>query len=231
MPSLIKSPLILPLSALTLSAIALFSVASSVTLEGDNISYQYDAMDNAYALQLFGTPTIVGDDVRFLPPVFRAEALGAAGAELLTANFVFSDVFSHSGTAISSLQVFEFGDYEITNDGSVNADLMLTVSSNYSVLDYLSDSDSFDASGTSSGLQTWSMNVSVDPSRDFFGQADHVAVSLQNTLMATTDEQGDAAWIQKKLVFTATASTVPVPASAWLFASALLGMAGIARRR
>ncbi len=219
------------LSVLTLSALSICSVAETITLKGETVTYQYDDIDNAYALQLFGTPTIIGDDVRFLPTVFRAESLDGSGAGLLTANFVFSDVFTQSGADIDRLEVVEFGDYEIIQDGAVSADLLLTASSNRLVYDYTSDSDSFDASGASLGLQTWTLSAAIDPATQFVGAADNLAVSLQNTLWATSNEQGDISWIQKKLVFTATdSSQVPVPGAAWLFASALIGMASIGRR-
>ena len=222
----------MPLSVLALSAFTALANANTVTLEGDTITYQYDNAANAYALQLFGTPTIIGDGVRFLPPVFRAESLNGSGASLLTANFIFSDVFSQSGGNIQQLEVFEFGDYEITGGGTVSADLLLTATSNRVPYEFISDSDSFDARDVSIGLQEWSMSVAIDPAAEFTGAADSLAVSLQNTLMASTDELGEAAWIQKKLVFKASeSSNVPVPGAAWLFATALISIAGISRRR
>ena len=56
--------------------------------------------------------------------------------------------------------------------------------------------------------------------------ANDISVSIQNTLVATTDATGETAWIQKKLSFTAI-TEAPLRAGAWLFGSALVGLAGI----
>ncbi|NIQ96189.1 MAG: hypothetical protein GWN87_19790, partial [Desulfuromonadales bacterium] len=109
------------------------------------------------ALALFGTPTIVGDAVRFLPPSFRAESIDGAGTDLVTANFIFDRVYSIGGADIGTIDILEFGDYEITSGDSVEADLLLTASNNNNVLEFTSDSAAFDAAGDSGGLQTWEM--------------------------------------------------------------------------
>jgi len=205
--------------------------AALVTLVGTSINYEYDDVANAGALSLFGTPTIIGDDVRFLPPSFRAESIDGAGTDLVTANFVFSRVYSTNGGQIQQLKVVEFGDYEITNGDAVSADLLLTAASNTNVFDFTSDSAEFDAAGDSSGKQTWMMMSLIDPSQAFIGASDDMAISIQNTLTATTNAFGETAWIQKKLTFAASTSVIPVPAAAWLFGSAIIGLAGIKRRK
>jgi hypothetical protein len=226
-----KLPLLAGFTALSLSVYSLLASAEAVTLVGDTINYQYDDVANAGALAVFGTPVIIGDSVRFLPPSFRTESIDGNGTGLLSANFIFSDVYSRNGQAIKKIEVVDFGDYKITDGGSVSADLLLTISSNRSILDFDSNSSSFDFSGDSSGLQTWGISAAVDPSLSFNGLADNVAVSLQNTLEASTDAEGETAWIQKKLVFAATASEVPVPSALWLFGSALMGMGIVGRRQ
>jgi hypothetical protein len=220
-----------------LSLCALSSYAATVQLVGDSITYEYD--DQQAALALFGTPTVIGDGVRFLPPSFRAESVDGAGTVVVSANFIFSSVYTQSGNTIQTIGVSEFGDYEITNGDSVGADLLLTVSSNTSLNpgDMSFDPASFDASGDSGGLQLWDMSVLVDPSIEFLNPTNSVAVSIQNTLTATTDAFGETAWIQKKLSFIASEDSgvlppaIPVPAAAWLFGSALLGLMGVAKRK
>lgn len=208
---------------------ALMAQAAPVTLVGDTVNYVYD--DEQDALTLFGTPTIQGNVVRFIPPSFRAEATDTSGATITTANFIFDRVYSTDGKDLMEIKVVEFGDYEIINGGAVGGDVLLTATSNIDYFDFTSSSDAVDASGDSGGLQTWQMQTSVNPYADFtFDDATDMAVSIQNTLTATTDELGESAWIQKKLSFVAT-SEVPVPAAAWLFGSALLGLVGVARRK
>lgn len=207
------------------------------TLTGDNVVYEYN--NTQAALGLFGSPTVVGDGVRFLPPSFGALSNGdnGDGAVVSTANFVFSNVYTLSGNSLQTIAVGEFGDYEITNGDSVSADLLLTVASNTYIFDNISDSDSFDASGDSAGLQTWDMSAFVDPFIEFQFATDTVSVSIQNTLTATTNAAGELAWIQKKLSFIASEDSgvlppeIPIPAAAWLFGSALLGLMGVARRK
>jgi hypothetical protein len=217
------------IAAAGLSLFALSSYAAPVTLVGTTVNYVFD--DTQAAIALFGTPTIVGDDVRFLPPAFRAESANGAGIQVATANFIFDRVYSTNNMEIGSLKVVEFGDYKIVNGDSVQADLLLTASSNNNFADYTSDSGFFGANGDSAGLQTWTMSATVDPASAFvYDLADDIAVSIQNTLTATTDQAGELAWIQKKLSFTAV-TAVPVPAAVWLFGSALIGLITVGRRK
>ncbi|MDH3978472.1 MAG: hypothetical protein OEU86_08150 [Gammaproteobacteria bacterium] len=217
------------------------SQAATVTLNGSSIKYQYDTVTNADALLLFGTPTIVGDTVRFLPPSFRAESVDGlasspdltGGTDIVSANFIFERVWSTNGDAFTQLQVVEFGDYEITNGDSVSGDLYVQAASNVNGLDFIFGTDEFNASGDSGGLGTWDMGVSLFPADDFTGDANDMAVSIQNTLTATTDANGETAWIQKKIAFTAgdaPITLVPLPAGVWLFGSAL-GLLGWSRRK
>jgi len=212
--------------------LSLFAASSAsaalVTLDGDNIVYVYETDDNVDALALFGAPDIVGDTVRFLSSTFRAESNNGEGAVTETANFIFKRVYSKDGADIANIEVTEFGDYEISGGDTAEADVLLTASSNVDLSDFTSGSDSFDAAGDSGGLMTWQMVAAVNPGAAFTFDANDLALSLQNTLRAVTDANGETAWIQKKL--TLVASTIPVPAAVWLFGSAL-GLLGWLRRR
>jgi hypothetical protein len=210
--------------------------AATITLMGTNVTYEYDDVTNAAALALFGTPTISGDVVSFLPPSFRAQSVdGVASSnplvstDVVSANFVFSRVWSRSQTALSSIEVIEFGDYEVSNGDSAHLDLLLTASSNANPLNFVPDLTSLDFVGDSGGAQTWLTSAEVNPMAAFSGTDSawlwDFQVSIQNTLTATTNEVGETAWIQKKLTFAVTeVSEVPVPAALWLFSSALVGL-------
>lgn len=202
--------------------------AAPVTLYGDTINYVYD--DEQVAIDLFGDPDIIGDVVRFAPPAFRAESNDGEGTEIAAANFIFDRVYSVAGNEITNLQVIEFGDYKLVGGDSVEADLLLTVSNNISPLEYASSDDNFSAVGDSGGRQNWEMSTQLDPSEEFDAYASDVLLTIQNTLQATTDSFGEVAWIQKKLSFVAV-SQVPLPAAAWLFGSAMLGLVTVARRK
>jgi len=204
--------------------------AATVTLVGSTINYQYDTVANSAALITFGMPTIIGDVVRFLPPSFRAESLDGAGTDIISANFIFDRVYSTDLNALTQIKVIEFGDYEITNGDGATVDLLLTMSNNNNFLEFASDAQAFDAIGASGGLQTWQITSTLDPSIEFSAVANDVAITIQNTLTATTNANGERAWIQKKITLVATTEVVPVPAAVWLFGSAL-GLLGWMRRR
>ena len=109
---------------------------------------------------------------------------------------------------------------------------MLTVSNNLSALEFDSDSASLDFSGESGGLQTFLTSASLSPGALFESNPWDVLVSIQNTLTAYTDANGEKAWIQKKLSFVASeVAIVPVPAAVWLFGSSLLGLGVLRKKR
>ena len=227
-----------------MSLFALSSYAATVTLTGDTVVYEYD--DQQAALALFGAPTIIGDGVRFLPQSFRAQSNEGIGSttgtniDLVTANFVFDRVYTKNGNSIQTIAVGEFGDYDISGGDSVSAALLLTVANNAVVWDFKSDDNpvpEFNASGDSGGPQTWELSALIDPLTELLFAPNDVGVTIQNTLTAITDESGETAWIQKKLTFIASADSdvappeIPIPAAAWLFGSALLGLVGVARKK
>ncbi|MEO8223477.1 MAG: hypothetical protein ABI661_01625 [Gammaproteobacteria bacterium] len=200
---------------------------------GPNICFQYD--ETQTAALYFGLPTLLGDSMRFLPPNFRAESLNGAGTVTVSQTWVFDQVYSTSGAEIGSVRVSEAGDYGISGDSSgvpdtVSVQLVTTVANNASI-EFASDTKYFSASGnTVSPPQLWSLvSTPINPSTAFSMIASNVAVSIANTLTATTDEVGGDAWIQKKFVVQ-VGTVVPVPATAWLFASGA-GLLGWLRRR
>jgi len=210
-----------------LLALAPLAQSAPVTLVGDTISYEYD--DEQAALALFGKPMIVGDVVRFLPGEFRAQSVNGAGADIVSAVFLFDRVYTHSDADIGSIEVVERGDYRIFGDGAVSTDLALLASNNNDFSESVSDSDSVGASGNGA-LQEFTLTAGLDVAGSFDSVANDIALSISNDLFAVTDANGQVAWVQKKLAFTAV-SQVPLPAAAWLFMSALAGLVVTARRR
>lgn len=226
------------LAAAGLWCAALTVNATPVTLIGDTINYVYD--DSQVALAVFGTPTISGDAIRFTPSTFRAESLNGAGTDSVMAEFVFSRVYSQAGTDLGLFEAFEFGDYEIIGDGAINAELLLTLGNNRT-----SESSfiaaSLGDSGSTGNLQFWDLAASLDPAAIFSAATDDIAVTIRNTLSATTGPSGGAAWIQKKFAFgfasqgtgtpvTPPSEVVPAPGVAWLIMSGLV-LLGFSRHR
>ncbi len=209
---------------------------TTCTLVGPTVSYQYEIDQGAVAL--FGDPDLIAgtDTLEFDPDAFIAESLnglsGIGGSVTTNATFQFDRVFANDGaSAIVLLQVLELGDYEIETGDRVAADLVLFGTENsFTGLfpDTITDSDSFDATAdTGSSPVIWSLSAGINPSA-LLENAQDIQVLIQNTLLADTDADGERAFIQKKLTF--TAAVVPVPAAVWLFGSALGLLAWVRRR-
>lgn len=221
-----KKTALLASTALALSALSGPATAALVSVCGPSICYEYD--NAQVGILKFGSPTLVGDAMQFLPVNFRAESANGAGFDVDTATFVFNRVYSISGADIISVTASEFGDYRIISGGTVDVDLYLQAASNVNALDFTVDLNSFGTSGPSGGPQLWSLGASVSPSAVFTNLANDLALTVQNTLTAFTGNSGELAWIQKKLIL--EVAVVPVPAAVWLFGSGL-ALLGFARRR
>ncbi len=208
--------------------------AQAITDCGPSICYTYDPGQPAAAY--FGTPSRLGDSMRFTPPSFRAESLNG-GTVTVTATWLFDNVYSVGGGEIGSVLITEAGDFSITGDSSGAADTvgvnLYTQVANNASAEVAIDIKNFSASGnTFAPPEPWALiSTAINPSTAFTSVANNVAVSIQNTLSATTDELGGNAWIQKKFVVEiGTVAPVPVPAAVWLFGSAF-GVLTLVRRR
>jgi len=199
--------------------------SATVTQCGTTICYQYDDAQIAAGSSYFGTPTLIGDDMRFLPTAYRAESIDGVGTntgtntDSLSSTFVFDRIYTVSGAEIANITYTERGDYRINVDGSVQADMLMLIANNNDAAECDCVLDSFSTSG-SSALTLWQLNGSFDAANSFDSLANDVSLSLQNTLYAGTDAAGESAFIQKKFM-TVSVTAVPVPAAVWLFGSAL----------
>lgn len=226
------------LAAAGLYCVALTANAALVTLVGDTINYEYE--DSQAAMTLFGQPVIVGDAVRFLPFTYRAQSLDGAGAASADAEFIFSSVYSQDGTSLGGISVFEFGDYEISNGGSVSGEILLTVEDNISGESAMAG-QSFSDNVNLGSLQLWSLTTGLDAETVFSALTDNISLAIHNTLTATSDALGDVSWIQTKMAFAAVSKgsgtvnppteVVPVPGVVWLFGAGLLALGSTRRKK
>jgi hypothetical protein len=198
--------------------------AASVTQCGPTICYAYD--DAQAAVGLYGTPTLIGDSLRFLPQNFRAQSDDGQGLIATQASFFFDNVYSVSGDAIQEIRISEFGDYEITNGDRVSDELTLDAVNNLGA-GSASENELFNATGGTTGLQRWSIDNTLDVTSQFL--SNDLNLTVTNRLEAQTDAQGETAWIQKKLKIQAV-TAVPLPAGVWLMISALGALGALKRR-
>ena len=210
--------------------------AATVTLEGANIRWVYDTTLNATALSVLGTPTLVGDSVQFSPTSFTADATGAVGVVSTSATFVFDHVISKNGNNILSIQATDSGNYSIVNGSDVGNDLFLQAVQVGSPSKVVSQAESYFNDSSSSG--SWSLGNSLTtiggPSVAPFStltSATDLKLTIQDTLTATALGANEHASIQKSSLLVTAVTPVPVPGSVWLLGSALLGFAGLRRRK
>jgi len=213
------------------------SCAGSLTgnlcrLTGTAVVYEYDVLDNSAALALLGTPDLLGDTLRFLPPDFRVQSSNGTGipAGGRAASFTFSSVRSLDGSALASISWLEFLDYRLDNGGQVFAGLDLEATSNGVATDLISGSDTLAAVAPLGVKTTDTLEVALNPSAAFVGPANDIRLRIQSSLQATTALAGEGAWIQKKLALTAV-TVVPAPPAVWLLGTAALSLAGFRLRQ
>jgi hypothetical protein len=199
--------------------------SATVTQCGPNICYEYDDAQVAAGSGYFGTPTLIGDDMRFLPTSYKAQSIDGVGdntgtnTDNYSSTFVFDRIYSISGDEIASIDITERGDYSIVSEGNVSANLLMLVGNNSDATECECDLDTL-AFNAPTALALWELNTGISPVNTFDSIANDVSLSLQNTMSAFTDASGETAWIQKKFV-SVSVSLVPVPAAVWLMGSAL----------
>ncbi|MFA5291556.1 MAG: hypothetical protein WC496_00825 [Phycisphaerae bacterium] len=163
---------------------------------------------------LFGDPTLVGGDtLLFSPSGFIAKSLDGE-SNFITDKLVF-ELIAYSGFRFQSISITEYGDYQISGNGSVNVSGNLSVE-NLDAAGSLNNDlvavpsmpvtgDNYDVYGL------WSASAQVD-----INQPDwtYIKITLQNDLLAITTENGSIAWIEKKTLGTAIAiRIIPEPAT------------------
>ncbi|MCO6411541.1 MAG: VPLPA-CTERM sorting domain-containing protein [Thiogranum sp.] len=209
-------------------------------LEGTTVCFVYDSNDID---PVFGTISVSGNTIFSTPTAgFRAESNDGVGIHTNTNTDNFTgigtiQIIAKPGAVFDSIVVREVGDYRMTsNAGSVDVDGELRV---WDWNDFVFGPDQTtnlaingDLTIKDSNTHQWDALGSFNLGTAMWQGIDHLGLKLQNNLSAVTDSSGQSAWIEKKIIGGITVTTVvPVPAAVWLFASGLLGLAGIARRR
>lgn len=209
---------------------------------------------------LFGAPTVAGDSLDFDPIGFSASSTGGGPSDLLDVQLKFM-IQAKDGNAITSILLTEAGDTTLDN-GFSSDDALTRVTANVFVdileingvgvsgVDFTGDMEfmpsdgdyqlSVDNPGGSSLNTSWTGSFfrelgPILAANSLTGNVTKVAVTLDNTLTATSDT-GSTAFIAKKdtdgIVITVNPDEmeIPEPSSLLLAVGSLLVLAGARRR-
>jgi hypothetical protein len=217
--------------------------SATVTVSGTDLDFTYD---NA---TMFGTATVVGNALVFFPTNFKAASSNGTPAAVAVADTLNVGVevrATSPGFEMTQFFLSESGDYRLDGiDASASAEGQLQVTS-LTKLDLgftpFTDAKLFDAGPLTvhDALTQWSASTDIDlgDTAGWFTDT-KINLQLQNDLLATTLNNGESAFVQKKIGAIGVSVNapppplpgVPVPPALFLFGSGLLGLVGMARRK
>lgn len=207
--------------------------------EGNTVIFKFQGTSSNVGL--FGTLEVMGDSIVASTPDFRAESVDGAGTVSVSDNGTVQ-LIARPGYQIGSINILETGDYLMSgNTGSVDVD----VDGWSDVWDWnkpVFGTSAHQTLSINTGLpvndgasHAWQGSNNFDLTGASWDGINHVGVTVQNNLYATSSVTGDTAWINKQINggvnLTVITTAVPVPAAGWLFISALTGLFGFAKRK
>lgn len=213
--------------------------AGEIGLVGATVCFVYNPADID---PIYGTLNVSGDNIFVTPTNFKAQSNNTDGLVTVSGTGTIQ-VIAQPGYVLDGINVGELGDYNMTGSStSVDVDGWLRV------FDWSDPSPIFGTDETTNLTITgdltiqdgnnhnWSGSGVFDLTTPLWDGRDHVGLTLQNTLKATSTISGDGALIQKKAIgseitVSVDTSVIPVPAALWLFGSGLIGLVAVARRK
>jgi hypothetical protein len=220
-----------PLATVFLLAIASAQAnAANVTIDGGNFTISYDTA----AAGLFGTPTLVGSTLVFMPagnPGFSAQTDN--GVKVTNSTFSFM-ITADPGYTLSSFNLFEGGDYLLIGNSSlvsVGGQLRVKSVDSSVMTAAIAPSAALTTQTTFEQFATtnWDASASISPGSSLTS----AVVSIENLLGARARLAEDGyAFIEKKNVELSFVLTpIPEPASFAMLLAGLGMMGFVARRR
>lgn len=218
--------------------------ASTVTLDGTDFTVTYDPT----TLGIFGTLSVVGDNLFFTPNGFSATSTNGQQVVQTTAT-VNLTLTAIGNFQFGALNLQEFGDYQMQGPGS-----SVSVSGQLRAFDVNNAFNTQTASNITANPslpltidnntdQNWAAGATINNStatvtgggQGWLAQANTINLTLENILQAYTQlcpvsgcTAAESAFIQKKFDGVEVSVTpVPLPGSAWLLAAGLLGWIGL----
>ncbi|QSA98918.1 VPLPA-CTERM sorting domain-containing protein [Methylococcus sp. EFPC2] len=206
------------------------SSASAVTLHGATVDFSFD---ESLLNGLFGTYSVVGDELSFSPVAFEATAPGTGLPVITQSTTPLITVTAKSGYTLTGANLFEQGGYE--RWGNTAGDTTVVGAGGNFYVNNLSNPFS---AGSLDDVKTWAEAAADTAPTDWWAtqsagldSAESATVKITNVLLAWSSSPADYASINKTLVSIGIDTTaVPVPAAFWLLASALAGLFTIGRR-
>ncbi len=176
---------------------------------------------------LYGSPIVVGDSLTFSTGPFAAAQAGI-GADITSGQLSFV-IQADPGLFIESISLEEIGDFlnlggtaVVTAGGTLVATILDPLAGGF-VSDPIDFDLVFPLIGTGSGI--WSGDALVDIAQY---QATRIRIDLDNTLIASSNREADAAFIDKKaLTVHIEFDDIPEPATMALMG---IGLLAIGRR-
>lgn len=218
------------LSAAALLAFGASGVSQAAVIMGTDLIFTYD--DST----AFGTANVVGNTIFFNPTTFKAQSENFEGSvsDDATVNITV-EVKAGSDFVISGADLSENGDYLLEGDDtsvSLGGQLRATslTQGPYQIFDFIDPNSPLTQRDQ---LTAWNADAAIDFNDVAgWGTDTKVILTIENLLNAKSNEQNGNAFIQKKFggVGLTVMPEVPLPAAAWLFGSALLGLVGVGRR-
>jgi hypothetical protein len=226
-------------ASLVLGAGVLFAPLAQAAWQTVN-GAQFDLSYDDSVMGLFGTPTLLGNDIVFTPVAFKAESLNGAG--VVTGNSTINvRLLAHAGQTISGFSLLERGDYklrgeysEVSVGGQIRAFGLANPLSE--VTDRLVSPVALNINDNATHNWTATASVALLSGATLINQSAGVNVTIENLLDAYTEASvlgPRLAFIEKKFAdggaVTLSVSTIPEPTGAALTLTAL-GMLGLGMR-
>ncbi len=214
--------------------------AAIVTLDGDWFDVKYDDA----IVSLWGTPTLVGNELKFFPTEFKANSVNTSGANAMDfmPSTIALQIIADDGYFLTGADLDEGGDYfkfgGARSNVTISGELRMTSLSGPggTVVDSIESSPAFPLPATLPFIShAWTAGASVSMT----GQVTSANVTIQNLLAAWqfNDETGNGtfqgAFVEKKNVILAVGvAPIPEPATWAMMATGgiLLGF-GLRRSR